>query len=155
MPKNKAQQACRDSAYSLVRQAADQDSFTLCFPADYCGNGELAISLVISRKGNVKETGFCRCFPAIELHLLSHYSWFRLQRVEPLKDGAVAPPSREFACLGPRSNMGAQLKEERNTNHSLLVRERCRGFHIEIPCPRVRLVQSSGRNAGLKRTSHR
>jgi hypothetical protein len=43
----------------------------------------------------------------------SHYSWFRLQRVEPLKDGAVAPPSREFACLRPRSNMGAQMEEER------------------------------------------
>jgi hypothetical protein len=33
-----------------------------------------------------------------------HYFWFRLQRVEPLKDAPVAPPSWKFAYLGPNSN---------------------------------------------------
>ncbi len=49
MPRNNAQQARRDSAYFLVRPAADQVSFTLCFPADYSGNGELAITLASRR----------------------------------------------------------------------------------------------------------
>jgi hypothetical protein len=43
MPGNNAQQTRRDSASFLASAAADQVSFTLCFPADYSPNGELTI----------------------------------------------------------------------------------------------------------------
>ena len=49
MPGNNAQQACRDSAYFPAWPAADQRLFTLCIPADYYANGELAINAAIQR----------------------------------------------------------------------------------------------------------
>jgi hypothetical protein len=44
MPGNNAQQARCDSAYLLVRPAADQASFTLCFPADYSESSTMTVS---------------------------------------------------------------------------------------------------------------
>src|SRR5260370_42628954 len=53
---------------------------------------------------NVKEIGFSRYFPAIETFSPPHYICFRLQRVEPLEDAAVAPPSWGFAGRRPYSD---------------------------------------------------
>ena len=52
----------------------------------------------------MKETRFHVLFSGDRASSPSHYFCFRLQRIEPLKDAAVAPPSRKFACLRPHSD---------------------------------------------------